>query len=249
MKKFKEFFVNSFLFYLAIELLEEILEDLIAVGISSILMKFVSTFVVTTTTYGGKVMFKYIVKQLTYKEGNDKLEKIKKFFQWIWSNKKTLLGIGASAVTVVSGAGVIDVSSFPELLVGGFNITPLIYYALLAVLVLIGVCGKGFESIKEFAERIGLIKKQKEEKAIIKEAEKELKNEEKLANQTQAQQEKAAAKEKADAEAKAQQEKAEAEHKAKVEAAKAKLKADAEAKAKAEAEKVTKTTTDKTTNA
>ena len=33
MKKFKEFFVNSFLFYLAIELLEEILEDLIAAGI------------------------------------------------------------------------------------------------------------------------------------------------------------------------------------------------------------------------
>lgn len=238
MKKFKEFFVNSFFAYLAIEIVEEMLEEVITFGLSALLIKGVSTLLVVSLTQGAKVSIKVLVKRFTYKEGNDKVEKVKKFFVWIWSNKKTLLGIGSGVLMVVSGSGAIDVNSFPALLVGGFNITPIIYYVVLGILSLIGVTGKGFETIQEFAERLGVIKAKKEEKQIEKEAKKELKAEEKNANQTQAEQEKAAAKAAAEAKAKAEAEKAEAEHRAKVEAVKEKLKLQATQTA------TTETTTD-----
>ena len=151
------------------------------------------------------------------------MSKIKKFFTWLWSNKKTLTGVASTAVISLSGTGVIDVTTLPELAVGGFNITPILYYGVLLVLACIGVFGKGLESIKEYAERISAEKSEKAEKAIMKEAKAELKAEQKLANQTQAQQEKATAKEEAKKLADAEKQKAEAEHKAKVEEAKAKI--------------------------
>ena len=97
------------------------------------------------------------------------------------------------------------------------------YYGVLLILAVIGVSGKGFESIKTYLERIAGEKAEKQEKAIMKEAEAEIKAEQKLANQTQAQQEKAQAKAEAEAQAKAEKEKADAEHKALVEQAKAKI--------------------------
>ena len=129
----------------------------------------------------------------------------------------------------LSGTGVIDVNSMPELAVGGFNITPIIFYGVLLVLAIIGISGKGFETIKTYAERIAKEKADKQEKAIIKEAKAELKAEQKLANQTQAQKEKETAKKEAEDKAKAEKEKADAEHKAKVEEAKAKILAEKQA--------------------
>jgi F0F1-type ATP synthase membrane subunit b/b' len=113
----------------------------------------------------------------------------------------------------------------PALNIDGFNITPIIYYACLAIFALVGVYGKGIENIKTFFERVGLIKAEKEQKAIMKEAKKELAAEEAKVNQTQTEQEqaKAKAKAKAEAEAKAEREQAEAEHRAKIEAAKAQI--------------------------
>lgn len=213
------------------ELVEEALENLIAYALSSAVALFItkalSTLAIITATQGIKVSLKRFLlpffREITYKEGKDKMSKIKAFFTWIWCNKKTLLGTASMAVMTLSGTQVIDVNGLPALVVGGLNITPIIYYACLAVLALIGVFGKGLESIKTFFERVGLIKAQKEEKAILKEAQKEIDAETKKANQTQAEQEKEQAKnekQKAEAEAKA---KAEAEHRAKVEEAKAKL--------------------------
>lgn len=223
MRKFKEFFVNSFFFYLAIELIEEILEDLISVGISSLLIKGVSTLFVVSLTQGVKVIIKRIVKRITYKEGNDKMEKLKKFFGWLNANKCTLLGIGTGALTAVSGVGIVDVSTFPALIVASHNITPVLYYGVLGVLTIIASFFP--ETIEKFKARVDAIKAEKEQKALVKEAKKELANEEKVANQTQAEQEKAKAKANAEAKAKAEKEKADAEHKAKVEAIKAQIKA------------------------
>ena len=123
-----------------------------------------------------------------------------------------MLGIVSGSIMALSGAEVIDVSALPELNIGGFNITPIIYYGILLIIALIGVFGKGFESIKEFADRIAELKAKKEEKSIEKEALAEIKAEEKQANQT-------------DAQIQAQTEKAqaEAEHKAKVAEAKARI--------------------------
>ena len=220
------------------ELIEELLEEAIAFGITSVFTMFVAkalsvvgVVLLTQVIKKGLIAtVKPIVKTFTYKEGNDKMSKVKKFFswigkgfKWIFANKKSLTGIASGAVMTLSGTGVIDVSVLPELPVNGFNVTPVIYYGVLLVLAIIGVSGKGFESIKTFFERKALEKAAKEEKAIIKEAEAELKAEQKLANQTQAEQEKAKAKAEADAKAKAEKEKADAEHKALVEKAKAKI--------------------------
>lgn len=213
------------------EMVEEALENLIAYALSSAVAVFVtkalSTLAIITATQGIKVSIKRFLvplfKEITYKEGHDKMSKVKQFFTWIWCNKKTLLGTASTAVLTLSGTGVIDANGIAPLYIGGFNITPIVYYGCLAVISLFGIFGKGIEDIKTFFERVGLIKAQKEEKAIIKEAEKEIKAEQKLANQTQAQQEKKTAKEEAISKAKQEKDKADAEHKAKVQEAKAKL--------------------------
>lgn len=213
------------------EMIEEGIENLIAFALSSALTVFItkalSTLAIVTATQGIKVSIKRfltpLIKTLTYKEGNDKMSKIKQFFVWVWCNKKSLGGVCSSAVIALSGTGVIDVNSLPALYIGSFNITPIVYYLFLIALTIIGITGKGFEKIQTFFERVGLLKQQKEENAIIKEAKKEIANEEKLANQTQAEQEKARIKAENEAKAKAEKEKADAEHKAKVEEAKAKL--------------------------
>lgn len=241
MKKIRDFFYNSFLYLLAIELVEEVLEEFIAWWISGLLlwvvMKAVSAVIVITLTQTTKVLVKRLIKQITYKEGNDKMNKIKQFFTWIFSNKKTLLGIGSSAVGVLTGTGVIDIASLPELLIGGFNLTPILFWVVLGVFLILGVTGKGFEKIKEFFARKEAEKSEKELKALRKEAKKELKAEEKKANQTQAQAEKEQAKaDKANAE-KLAKEKADAEHKAKLDAMKNTIKAEEKAKAEAQATK------------
>lgn len=215
------------------ELVEEILESVIAETLTSIIAEYLVKALLTLTVVSTTILIKNIlkkllrpiIKKLTYREGNDKVSKIKSFFQWLFANKKTLCGIASTSVATLSGTGVIDISTLPALVVGGFNITPVVYYAVLLVVSLIGISGKGFESVKAFFERLATQKAEKQQKAILKEAQKELKAEQKVANQTQAEQEKAKAK--ADAERLANEAKAraEAEHRAKVEQAKAQIKA------------------------
>lgn len=215
------------------EVVEELLEELIAFWLSSAFVLFITKTITTIgiviATIGLKKLIfrlcKPIIKSITYKEGNDKMTKIKKFFTWIFANKKTLIGTLSASVMTMSGTGVIDVSALPDLTIKGFNITPVLYYGVLAVLALLGVFGKGFEKIEEFFARMKVVKATKEQNAIVKQAEKELKAEQKKANQTQAQQEKNQAKEDAINKAKAEKEKADAEYRAKVEQAKAELKA------------------------
>lgn len=205
------------------ELLEEGLETFIAFAISSVcaifVVKALSTLGVVVATQGIKVAVKRflvpLIKKITYKKGNDKVEKVKKFFSWVWSNKKTLLG---SLLAVVSGvltaiATNADlIMDLPSLTFLGINWTAVIFGVLVFAGVEVGVIGKGFETIAQYQERTAILKAEKEQKAIEKQAKKEIKAEEKLANQTQADKEKAKEKEIADA-----------ERKAKVEAVKAKI--------------------------
>lgn len=232
MKHIKEFFVNSFFTYFAIELVEEFLEDLIVFEISNLILKFLSTFVVVSLSTGTKMTIKALVKQVTYKEGYDKVDKIKLFFSWLNANKCTIGSIVLAPLMVLSGSGVIDVASLPELTIGSFNVTPLLYYTVLGIGFV--VCAFFPEKIEEYKKRIEEANAKKEQASIEKEAKKELKAEEKLANQTQAEQEKAKAKEELNAKIKAEKERLEAERKARVEEAKAKLKAEAEAQATTE---------------
>lgn len=213
------------------ELVEEGLENLIAYALSSAVAVFItkalSTLAIITATQGIKVTLKSfllpIIKNYTYKDGNDKMSKIKNFFSWLNANKCTIGGIVTGGLVAVSGAGVIDVSALPALIVGSLNITPILYYVVLGVLAI--VCSFFPETIEKFKARFAEKQAEKANNAIVKEAEKELATEKKLANQTQAEQEKAQAKAEKEAQAKAEKEKAEAEHRAKVEAVKAQIKA------------------------
>ena len=228
MKKLKALFVNSFFYCLAVELVEELLEELIAWGITNcltwVITRALSAIIVVSLTQAVKIVIKKIIKSITYKEGNDKVSKLKEFFKWIWANKCTIGGVALGGLTVVSGAGVIDVNSFPELLIGGFNITPLLYYGVIGILTII--CTFFPETWEKFVARINARKSEKEAKAIEKEAAKEIAAEEKLANQTQAEAEKAQLKAEEEKKAQEEKEKAEALHRAKVDAAKAKMLAD-----------------------
>lgn len=222
MRKLKEIFINTFCSYLAIELVEEIIEEIITFEISSLILKAFATIGVVLTTTTGKVMIKTLVRKITYKEGNDKVEKLKQLFKWIYSNKKTISGyitsIGSAVVASLGGTGVIDVNQIAPLMIGGFNITPILFYAVLLVVSLIGVSGKGFETVKQFFARKSEEKAEKAEKLAEKTAEKELKNEEKAKNQTEAQKVKEAEKQAIEQKQKEEKEKAEAEFRAKVEA-------------------------------
>ena len=205
------------------ELLEEGLETLIAFAISSVcaifVVKALSTLGVVVATQGIKVAMKRFlvpfIKKLTYKKGNDKVEKLKSFLDWVWSNKKTLLGSLLAVISgVITGIAINAdfIQLFPALTFLGVNWTAVgIGLAAFAGIEL-GVLGKGFETVKQYEERTAILKAKKEEKSILKQAKKEIKAEEKLANQTQADKEKAKEKEIADA-----------ARKAKVDAIKAKL--------------------------
>jgi hypothetical protein len=232
MKKFKELFVNSFFYCLAIELVEEVLEELISLGVANVITfvvtKIFSAFIVFFGTQVIKLVIKKLIKKITYKEGNDKVEKLKKILAWVRANKCTLLGVGTGVVTAISGAGLIDVNALPPMLIGTFNLTPVLYYALLGVATII--CSFFPETVEKFKARIEQKKAEKQTKTIENEAKKEIAKEEKLANQTQAEQEKAKAKEEAEKVAKAEKEKADAEHRAKVEEVKKKLLAEAKSK-------------------
>lgn len=233
------------------ELVEEILESVIAEALTDLIALFIAkvflTFAVILSTQLVKKLLKKIlrpiIKKLTYREGNDKVNKIKSFFtwvgskigagfKWIWANKKSILGtLGAVASGVATAIATnSDLIYFlPELIVFEIDVVPYIAGLVIFILTELGVSGKGFETIKTFFERKATEKTEREQKQIVKEAKKKLKAEEKVANQTQAQKEKEDAKKLADEKAKAEKAKAEAEHKAKVDQVMAQLKAQQQA--------------------
>lgn len=158
--------LSYFLSVFAWELFEELIEEGLAWGITTLAFKVASIFGVVVVTQLIKVLIKNSIKKLTYKEGQDKMSFVKKIFQWIFANKKSLLGTlsatAGSAIAVLEGSGTVDVlSTLPALNAYGFNITPILFYGVLLALMLVGVKGKGFEAIKTFAERTNILKADK----------------------------------------------------------------------------------------
>jgi hypothetical protein len=152
--------------------------------------------------------------------------KIKQFFQWIYANKKTLIGsITALATSIATAYATYggQFSFLPPLMWLGINWTSVIVAIVIFVLLELGVTGKGFEKIATFVKRVTELKEAKEESQIEKQALKEIKEAEKAANQTQAEQEKAEAKAQAKAEAEAKAAEEEQAYRAKVEAKKAEI--------------------------
>lgn len=235
----KKFFVNFVCYYLAIEIVEEIIEEFIAVNITNvivnILLKGATALVVFSSKTGLKTLIKFFVKKITYKEGNDKVQKLKALWNWFVANKCTIGGVACGAVTAVTGAGVINVDTLPALMIGAFNITPILYGLILGALTILVSFFP--ETVKKYKERKEAQKAEKEEKSIVKQAKKEIAQEEKAKNQSEAQKEKEQAKAQAEQKAKEEKDKADAEYKAKVDAAKAELLAKMAEKQKAEENK------------
>lgn len=106
------------------------------------------------------------------------MEKIKTFFKWIASNKKSLIStiVGAAGAGLgVTAAWTID--AIPDILVSGFDIAPILYTVIcVACFVLneLGICGKGFESVKAYIERKAAEKAAAEALAIEREAQRQL---------------------------------------------------------------------------
>lgn len=192
------------------ELLEEALENVIALGISSAIAV-LSTFLLVFATQGVKLGVKKIIKILfpiikskIYREGNDKVKALKNYWTIVCGNKIT----GTSV-----GLGFAGISYFQTLIPFAHNC---LWFALIVFVVFFNLgIFLGGETLNQIQERLASATLKKEEQEILKEAKKKLAQLEKQATQSEAE------KLKADAEAKAK-----AERDAKVNQAMIKLRAE-----------------------
>lgn len=178
------------------ELVEEGLENLIALAISSacafFILKAISTLGIVLTTQGIKVLIKSClvpyIKTLTYKEGDDKVKALKNYWAKVWGNKIT----GTSV-----GLGFAGVSYFQTLVPFAHHC----WWIALIVFVVFFNLGIFFggETLNQIQERLANATLKKEEKDILKEAKKKLAQLKKQETQSEAERLKAEAERKAKA--------------------------------------------------
>lgn len=189
-KWYKKLFNGDMFFALLIsELFEEVLEEMIAFGFSWIIGKVINVLFIITLTQGTKIIIKRVVKSITYKEGHDKMAKIKQFFaklkkviteNVVWSNKLTISGILSTSFMLLEGTDVINViATLPELTVYGFNVMPYVVYLALGLLSIFGIGKQGFESVKTYLARVHAKDEVKAQKVADKEYNKEIAAQEK----------------------------------------------------------------------
>ena len=148
------------------ELLEEGLENVIALGISSAIAV-LSTFLLVFATQGVKIGLKKLIKVLfpiikakIYKEGNDKMKLLKNYLTKVWGNKIT------GSLSAIPFAGVVYFAfDFPSTFV-----------AILAVAVAFIVAFNiavffGGETLAQIQARLADVKLTKEEKKKVKDIE------------------------------------------------------------------------------
>ena len=175
---------DMFLALFLSEMFEEVLEEAIAWGFSWAIGKVLNVLFLVGLTQGTKLLIKRIAKTITYKEGHDKMAKIKQFFakakkviteNVVWSNKLTISGILSTTFMLLEGTDVINViSTLPELTIYGFNVMPYIIYLILGFLSIFGIGKQGFESVKTYLARVHAKDEVKAQKIADKEYKKEL---------------------------------------------------------------------------
>lgn len=175
---------------LTYEIIEEFIEEAIAYTITTVIAKTLSFLLVVVLTQTVKVTAKGLakgitvalkpaVKKLTYKEGNDKINKIlrfidmckekikeNKFLNFLKRNPKTILGMISGLVASIATGG----ATTCGLLVGHVEL-PLWANICIGVIICIvlfianifGVKGAGFENVKQYegrkiAEKVGFDK-------------------------------------------------------------------------------------------
>lgn len=190
----KEFFQGSgmtFVVVYAMELLEEGLENLIALGISTLFSTVLLVCLTQFTKLGLKKLVKLImpfVKKLIYKEGDDKVKALKNYWTKVWGNKIT----GTSV-----GIGFAGISYFQTLVEFAHHC----WWIALIVFVVFFNLGIFFggETLNQIQERLASATLKKEENEILKEAKKKLAQLKKQETQSEAERLKAEAEKKAKA--------------------------------------------------
>ena len=182
----------TFIVVFAMEMLEEGLENLIALGISTLFSTVLIVVFTQATKIGLKKLIKWtmpFVKKLIYKEGDDKVKALKNYWTKVWGNKIT----GTSV-----GLGFAGISYFQNLIPYAHHC----FWIALIVFVVFFNLGIFFggETLTQIQERLASAVLKKEEKEILKEAKKRLAQLEKQATQSEAEKQKATAEAKAKAE-------------------------------------------------
>ena len=193
--RWKEMFQGSgltFIVVFAMEMLEEGLENLIALGISTLFSTVLLVCITQLSKIGLKKLVKLImpfVKKIIYKEGDDKMKALKNYWTKVWGNKIT----GTSV-----GLGFAGVSYFQTLIPFAHHC----WWVALIVFVVFFNLGVFFggETLNQIQERLASATLKKEENEILKEAKKKLAQLEKEATQSEAEKQKATAEAKAKAE-------------------------------------------------
>ena len=145
------------------ELLEEALENVIALGISSVIAV-LSTFLLVFATQGIKLGIKKtikivfpIVKEKIYKEGDDKMKMLKNYWTKVWGNKIT---------------GTLSAVPFATVAYYAFDFANIAITALAVALAFIVAYNVaiffGGETLAQIQERIAKARLTKEEKANVK---------------------------------------------------------------------------------
>lgn len=178
--KWLKTFCKGFGLLLTYEIIEELIEEAIAYTITTIIAKAVSFILVVVLTQtvkvtakglakGITVVLKPAVKKLTYKEGNDKVNKLlrfinmckdkiqnNKFLNFLKRNPKSILGIlvGVGASVASGGAttcglivGNVELPLWAEICVG------VVVCIVLAIPICFGVNGAGFENATKYQGR------------------------------------------------------------------------------------------------
>lgn len=165
MSRFFEGTAFTFLALFVWELLEEALEEVIAMGITTLLTKAISTIFVVSVTQAVKVVIKRFIKAMTYKQGDDKMKVIKNIFTFLWGNKLTTGLVGLSAY---AGYLTFEMAFFTMFWA---NLALAIGIAFLFSIIAVRVGG---ENLKQIIERLADNKLTKEQKNEAKRKAKEL---------------------------------------------------------------------------
>ena len=181
----------TFVVVFAMEMLEEGLENLIALGISTLFSTVLLVVLTQASKIGLKKLIKLMmpfVKQLIYKEGDDKVKALKNYWAKVWGNKIT----GTSV-----GLGFAGISYFQTLVPFAHHC----WWIALIVFVVFFNLGIFFggETLNQIQERLANATLKKEEKDILKEAKKKLAQLKKQETQSEAERLKAEAERKAKA--------------------------------------------------
>ena len=181
--KWREVLYDSFLFVIIYEILEEILEDLIALAITDVFFGILSRVFCITVAQVIKFFVKRTVKALTRREGDDKMKLLKKMIYGLYFNKCTIIMSLLGAFSAYCAYIILPLPEWSRILIGSCIL-------LIDVMCSINIGWESYDEIiarlakqkQERADKKAKKEKRVKEKEILKNAKRKEKEVKKLAN-------------------------------------------------------------------